>query len=47
VHKPVGGHDRFGWLINEAFLQVLPLLGVPRTGVLGQKLDVKLSTLPL
>jgi hypothetical protein len=35
VDEPVGGHDRVGWLINEAFLQVLPFLGETRTSFLG------------
>ena len=47
VDKPVSGHDRVGWLINEAFLHVSPLLGETDPRVLGQRPDVKLSTLLL
>ena len=47
VHKPVGGLHRVGWLIDEALLHVLPLLGETHPRVLGQRPDVKPGTLPL
>lgn len=47
VNKPVSGHDRLGWLIDEAFLYALPLLGETHAHALGQRPDVNLGPLPL